>query len=261
MLRNLLFVSFIGCAFFLAACKKNSAVVEEPVPVPPKYSLSYGDSILYLKSNNGDHIVNPVQQRNGTYTAFPEGIEIDMNTGAINISKSETGLRYRIAFTSFEGDVSETVVLLSGVNYADHYHQIVNGDSISYALYNGNTTMPSAQFDIDGAARAQGLAIDPATGAINLWQSKRNGFFGTYPNYTKKEITIKYKISDASNGAVNSLNVLLYLYKTMRDVPADIQQLMVARQSLFFNNSAPVNTSSTGASAKPRPPCVIVIAQ
>jgi len=60
------------------------------------YQVKYADSVLYLKNQSNDYIVLPVGASAGTFSAFPEGIEIDDNTGAINVTKSETGLRYRI---------------------------------------------------------------------------------------------------------------------------------------------------------------------
>src|SRR5690349_16406328 len=71
--------------------------------------FSYGDSILYLKNQSVDNIVYPIEQRTGQYFGFPDGIEIDQVTGAINVSKSESGLRYRVTYVSPEGDSSSTM--------------------------------------------------------------------------------------------------------------------------------------------------------
>src|SRR5215218_6294435 len=92
MTRKLIPILFLLTAF--AACRKNDG--NDPGPA---YSLSYGDSIIYLKGSGSDYTVSPVTPMAGEYDAFPEGIELDDKTGAINVSKSETGLRYRITFT------------------------------------------------------------------------------------------------------------------------------------------------------------------
>ncbi len=61
----------------LVACTKPGS----PDDTGP-YLLSYGDSILYMKPVAGDYIVKPLKHRPGTYTGFPEGIEIDETTKA-----------------------------------------------------------------------------------------------------------------------------------------------------------------------------------
>src|SRR6185503_12822737 len=111
-----------GFAFLLftisfVSCKKT-------VSEPGEYKLSYGDSVLYLKNQAGDQIVYPTEHREGVYTAFPDGIEIDDMTGAINLSKSETGLRYRITHTTPDGKKTNTLVVVSGVNYTDKFYNL-----------------------------------------------------------------------------------------------------------------------------------------
>jgi len=258
-MQKILFACLWFCSgMLLVSCKKSTS----DDAALKNYKLGYGDSVIYLKNTASDHIVFPVERGDGVYTAFPEGIELDRTTGAINVSKSETGLRYRIKFTPNSGKIHETTVLLSGVNYADHYHVIASGDIVSVVIYNGGSLLPSSSFDIDNSARNKGLAIDPSTGAINLQQSVRNGLFGSNPqNDVRKEVEVKYRISDASNNTTNSIKLFLYWYQTMNDVPADLKQLLVARQGMFFRGDYLPLTGSTVANAKPRPPCVIVIAE
>jgi hypothetical protein len=253
--RYFTFLLFCGS---LAACKKNMDLKE--MENPKQYRLSYGDSILYLKQSSGDHIINPVVARSGSYTVFPEGLNINRTTGAINISKSETGLRYKVSFTAENGEKAETIVLLSGVNYADHYHNLSQNDSLSIAVYNGGKALPTASFDIDGSARAQGLAIDPANGSINLKQTYLNGFF--YGS-NRRSVDVKYRVNDNSHNATNSISVLLYWYRTMNEVPEYLKQVLAARQIMFLRSVYPDDAVAiaSAAAAKPRPPCVIVIAQ
>src|SRR6185503_12029412 len=108
---KIVFASMIFFVFAVMSCKKNSN--------NGPFSLSYGDSIIYLKNQSTDHIVYPTEQRGGTYTAFPDGIDINEQTGAINVTKSETGLRYRITYSSPNGETSTTTVVLSGITYFD----------------------------------------------------------------------------------------------------------------------------------------------
>ena len=101
---------------------------------------------------------------------------------------------------------------------------------------------------------------------INLAESIRNGVFGTNPvNDDKKEFEIKYRINDASGKTENKLKVLLYWYNTMADVPQYVWDILNDRatQGVFLRNAVvedPFAAARTSQAAKPRPPCVIIIA-
>lgn len=265
MLKNLA-VLFAGLTLTLSwtSCEKASEPNNEP------FILSYGDSILYLKPVSGDYIVYPTIQRPGTYSGFPEGIEIDDVTGAINISKSETGLRYRITHVSPRGDTTKTIVVLSGITFTDHFYRLSSGDSIANPVYNAhpNRILPlsGSVFDEDNLANTGGCAVKTDNGKINLAESIRKGVFGSNPrNDDKKEIEIKYRINDGSGKSLNKLKVLLYWYNTMADVPQYVWDILNdrANQGVFLRNNI-TNSNNivlrTEQLAKPRPPCVIIIA-
>src|SRR5512139_2634794 len=92
-IRNTFTILLCLAAFLLlGSCKKSSDGQQ------PAITLSYGDSVFYVKSTAADYVINPVTVRGGQYFGFPEGIDIDENTGAITVNKSETGLRYKIFF-------------------------------------------------------------------------------------------------------------------------------------------------------------------
>lgn len=238
-------------------------------------TLSYGSSILYLKNQSSDYIVYPTQSRTGTYTAFPEGIEIDDNTGAINVTKSETGLKYRITYTGSNGDTSSTIVLLSGIQFADKFYHLSQNDSLALPIYNGDpaNTLPlsGSSFDDNNLANSGGCAIKTTNGQINLAQTVRNGIFGATPqNDAKKEFDIEYKLNDQSGKATNKIRVKLYYYKTMGDVAPDLLETLNDRQqqgvflgmnNTNFGNGTTARTAGVSAIAKPRPPCVIIIGQ
>jgi len=240
------------------------------------YTLSYGNPVIYLKNQTGDHIVYPTQTRAGTYTAFPEGIEIDDDNGAINVSKSETGLRYKITHTATNGDTTSTIVLLSGIQFLDKFYRLSQNDSIAFPIYNGNAVNPlpltGSSFDDGGLANAGGCSVKTTNGQINLAETLRNGVFGSTPqNDAKREFEIEYKLNDESGKARNKIKVKLYYYNTMADVAQDLLETLNDRQSqgvfLGMNNSASggsmstARTTNTTAIAKPRPPCVIIIGQ
>jgi hypothetical protein len=253
----------------------TSISCNKPSEDQQSYTLSYGSQILYLKSQTTDYIVYPTQPSPGTYSAFPEGIEIDDNTGAINVSKSETGLKYKITHTATNGDTTSTIVLLSGIQFLDKFYRLSQNDSIAFPVYNGNAAnsipLAGSSFDDNNNANSGGCSVKTTNGQINLAQTVRNGIFGVVPqNDAKQEFEIVYKLNDQSGKALNKIKVKLYYYNTMADVAPDLLQTLNDRQSqgvfLGMNNSSDGNIStarigSASAIAKPRPPCVIIIGQ
>lgn len=247
------------------ACNKETNNSDSSGP----YQLSYGDSIIFMKAAAGDYIVNPTTTRPGTYSGFPDGIEIDDNTGAINVSKSETGLRYRITHTAPNGTITETKVVLSGITFKDHFYYLSNNDSIAFPIYNAdeNRILPlnGSVFDEGNIANGGGCSVRTDNGKINLKETIRNGVFGAVPrNDAQETFEIKYRINDGSGKTENKLKVLLYWYNTINDVPQYVWDILNDRttQGVFLKNS-PSNTTTisgrTGQLAKPRPPCVIIV--
>jgi len=243
---------------FFISCDKNQNG-NDPAPV---YMLSYGDSIVYLRSQSSDYIIYPTETRAGTYSGFPEGIEINETTGAINVSKSETDLRYRITHTSPDGIVTQTKIVLSGITFPDKFYHLSQNDSIAFPVYNANsaTALPlnGSVFDEGNGANAGGCSVQTINGQINLAQCIRNGIFGTTPqNDIRKDFEIAYRLNDGSGKALNKLKVRLYYYNSMADVAADLLETLQDRetQGVFLR------TSGTARVAKPRPPCVIIVNQ
>lgn len=257
-------LTLIAVSIFWVSCQKNGTDNSDP------YDLSYGDSILYLKPTSGDYIVNPVVHRNGVYSGFPEGIEIDDNTGAINISKSETGLRYRITHTATDGTITTTKVVLSGITFTDHYYRISSGDSLASPVYNASTSrilpLNGSNFDEGNLANSGGCSVKTNNGQINLAETIRNGVFGATPqNDVRKDFDIEYRLNDASGKSKNKLRVRLYYYDTMADVPQDLLETLQDREDLgvFLRGSGDASSATTNRTerlARPRPPCVIIIA-
>lgn len=263
-------IIFPLAAFLLIACNK----VDTAGNGSNQYILSYGSSVLYLKNQATDFIVFPTQSRAGTYKAFPEGIELDAGTGAINVSKSETGLRYKITHTATNGDTTSTIVLLSGITFTDKFYHLSLNDSIAFPVYNGNAAnilpVNGSSFDDGNIANSGGCSVKTNNGQINLAETIRNGVFGSpAQNNAAKEFDILYRLNDESGKATNKLKVKMYYYKTMADVDPNLLQTLNDRQSqgvfLQANNVNPpggtARTNTITTAAKPRPPCVILIAE
>ncbi len=257
-------LTLLAVAIILFSCNKPAMTPAGP------YDLDYGDSILYLRPSAGDYIVKPVTQRPGIYSGFPDGIEIDETTGAINISKSETGLRYRITHTAGDGTVTTSKVVLSGITFTDHYYRLSAGDSVAMPVYNAHPArilpLTGSAFDEGHTANTGGCDVKTNNGQINLAQTVRNGVFGSTPqNDVRRDFDIDYRLNDASGKSKNTLRVRLYYYETMSDVPPDLLQTLQDREELgvFLRNGTsptPGITERNQKEARPRPPCIIIIA-
>ncbi len=291
--KNLITALVIVC-FLLGACSKNNSN-PSPVPpiVPPGFQLSYGDTIIYKQNTTGDYIITPVNNTvKGVYTAFPDGIEIDTLSGAINVSKSEMGLRYRIGFIPNGGkDTFNTLIMLSGINFLDGFYKLNSADSILRPAYNGSIAniIPGVNngtiFDEGSNCNSNGCKTDVSNGTINLAQTVRNGVFGATPsNNDRHEFQLNYRINDRSGKSSNSIKVKLYYFNSMREVSQEAFDIISSRQgSLLQSHTAeiagPISainhdplgilTSINGSNgvagsnrpAKPRPPCVFIVAQ
>jgi hypothetical protein len=99
----------------------------------------------------------------------------------------------------------------------------------------------------------------------------RNGVFGTLPqNNAQQEFDIYYRLNDHSDKTLNKIRVKVYFYETLNDVAPDLLQTLQDRESdgVFLGtsfthigtNSSTARTASVQKTAKPRPPCVIIIA-
>ncbi len=265
-------ILFFSLAFtaIVFSCSKNTANTNPPVP--PNFKLNYGDSVFFLQNQAGDYIVSPVQALAGSYTGFPEGIDINEQTGAINVSKSETGLRYRISFTpTGTTDTFSTVILISGINFLDGFYKLTTADSILRPIYNANAgnnvpgTGAGSVFDEGSGCNAAGCNVNVSNGSINLAQTVRNGVFGTTPtNNDRHEFDMNYRISDKSNKALNTLKVKLYFFNSINDVTQEAYDIIASRQGTVLrsaNTTRLTGGNAVNKAAKPRPPCIFILAK
>jgi hypothetical protein len=252
----------------LMACNKHSAKDSQQPPSNKK--LSYGDSVFYLKA--ASYTVSPVNAGPGTYSAFPDNLNISSSTGAITVSlkgndgQSQTGLRYKIKFTSVNNEVDSTYIIISGITYVDRFYDLAQNDSVIYPIYNADVSkeLPAGSFSGDNK-----LALNSTNGQINIKETIRRGFFDNQINASWKETTIRYNANDNSNSISNTIDVILYYYDSVNDVPSNVSGLMQAhlRMAVGINStaipltSAPVdnNLSSDLSLFKPRPPCIVIV--
>jgi hypothetical protein len=261
----------------ISACSKSTAIDDaggNPSPNPnpnPSNVLSYVDSIFYLKST-GTNIISPLPiNKTGKFIGFPKGIELDEVTGKIDLTQSEMGLRYKIMFVpDGTNDTISTKIVLAGINFYDGIYRLSQGDSIAMPIYNAKGvaftpgqfgTGLNNSFDEGNGCNSQGCAVSVINGRINLAKSLRDGAISS-SNDSQKEFTYFYKMDDASSRSLNKLKVKLYYYHSYSNIPQylwDIINIDHAGTILRASQNRSNETTSNQATARPRPPCIIII--
>ena len=261
------FFIFLAVHMMVSSCTKKSDATNPVDPgTPMSGPLRYGDSVFYITSQQ-DYIVAPAEKRTGTYFSFPEGLSLNKNTGDINVSKSDAGLKYRVSFAeSGKTDTVSTFVLISGINYYDGFYVLSKGDSILKPVYNAdkNALIPAigngTTFDVGSACNSQGCRVNEATAEINLAQTVRNGVFGRTPaNNDRHEFEMTYRIGDKSGKADNKLKVKLYYFNSMSEVTPEAFDIISSRQGAIIGPSNATSAPLSAQAAKPRPPCIFIV--
>lgn len=268
------------------ACEKKLA--EDTVENKPKSTntpanaagvrLAYADTLFYLKPVPPDYTVLPVTVpavTGGYFKANPKGLDIDSITGRINISKSETGLRYKVYYVDNSGNAIDSVrLVISGIDYEDAIYEL-NATPTTYdtafPIYNANPALAlpcsgdddddddddtgcifdetdlddDGNNDIAGVVQSK-LLIDEKKGTIDLEASFHAGVFGstTPVNGEQKDFTFYYRLNDASNRALNKISVRLYYYKTKADIPQWLLDEINNRKILASEISTGINNKN-----------------
>ena len=126
---------------------------QPPAPVPqqtaPQNSCPslpiYGDTIVYPQPTNGsDYIINPVNNPGpGKFLSWPVGMVLDSMTGAIDVTASETGLKYIIGYVpNGTNDTCLSYLTIGGAAYADSVYILQNGSRQCGALLRGQSVQP-----------------------------------------------------------------------------------------------------------------------
>jgi hypothetical protein len=239
---------------------------------------NFGDSIVYLKpKTGGDFFVNPVNNigLDGTYISWPEGLKINRITGAINLSQSETGVRYNVAFIK-KGttDTCVSQLIVGGITYLDAIYDLNQNDTLAKPMFNADpygASVCDASDDIDypdnngngnskcvfdddspgQRANGQKLRVRTKSGIINLKKSVEDGLFGKNPkNGTSKMVQIRYKLNDASQKAAQKIVVQVVYYDNVSSIPYAMQKEIAGKRANMFNYKI--------VKGKPRPPFLII---
>lgn len=275
---------------------ENPATAAATISICDKFA--YSDTIFFPAELPSDYIIKPINKLTGTYGAYPDGLKINPTNGNIDITESETGLKYIVWFVpGGSTDTCKKYLTVSGINYTDSIYVLANNPGVAMPVYNANPLKATdcrggCEFDDghddddgDGFADEppageqvipQGIAMNKSTGAINLKKSILNGALGKNPaSGTYKDFILNYRISDKSAKALNKIGFRMYFYKTKAEIPASLKKELAAKKNLVLvdddssaDDHAIVSvgtTSTTGrkgaGEVKCRPPYIIVTQQ
>jgi hypothetical protein len=253
--------------------------------------LSYGDTIFYNHTLLTDKFADRVSTPPGSvkYRAIPGGLIIDSVTGRINITKSESGLRYKVyAFDAGGLALDSVKIVISGIDYADGIFDISttpNTYDTSFPIYNARPELllpcsddddddddacvfDETDLDDDGNDDIAGviqdkLLVDIKTGTIDLEASYKAGIFGSSPaNGTVKDFLMYYRLNDASGRSLQKINIRVYYYKRRSDIPQTLLNELAARagRQTAVNARTSVTSLEYSEYKKPkRPPLLIIV--
>ncbi|HEY6901794.1 MAG TPA: hypothetical protein VI233_14160 [Puia sp.] len=242
-------------------------------PPPPSCPLSpiYGDTIIFPQPTNGgsDYIVRPVNNPGpGRYFSWPQGMTIDVNTGAINVTKSETGLKYMIGFVrNGSTDTCLSTLVIGGASYMDSVYVLASGSNTAVPYFDADPFLlskcadgNSCSFDVNGTAAAKKIIVNPATGVIDLQKTLNGtllglgGAFGLIPvNGNSVTTTIYYKLNDQSNDALQHIDVQVVYFETKDAVSGGLLGGIINK----LDNLLAGHLIST--KANPRPPLIVIV--
>jgi len=249
----------------------STAVLTSEVPFPTKpaldcnYAPNYGDSVLFSQpGSSGDLYVNPVNNQGikGTYLSWPVGLDLDAQTGAINVTRSESGQRFSIAFVH-EGsaDTCMSNLIVGGAAYMDSIYPLSQSSKTAVPYFNANPNAPNpclnnsgsgCRFDYNDYAKHQGIVVDDKTGYIDLTRTMTHSPFGFFPrNGATVLTTIHYQLDDNSNMAPQQIQIKLIYYNSKSDVPPSLISLIQKRTTGI------VNTQVDG-DGPTKPPIIII---
>jgi hypothetical protein len=254
--------------------KTDSPLTKVPYPQTPvtgcSYSPKYRDSIIYPQPTTGqDYVVRPVNNPGlGKYLSWPIGMVIDSLTGAIDVTKTETGQRYAIGFVkSGTRDTCLSTLIIGGAAYMDSVYVLENGAIKAAPYFDANPYLPpicsgsgsGCSFDITGSAANQKVIVNKSSGVIDLQQTLNGtgllgGAFGLLPlNGQTITTTIYYRLNDPSNKALQHIDVQMAYYYSK----ADIGQGLLSNLTVKLTNVLSGQLISTGAN--PRPPLIVIV--
>jgi hypothetical protein len=248
-----------------APLPQNPPAPQQTCPALP----IYGDSIIFPQPTSGaDYIITPVNNPGaGKYLSWPVGMVMDSTSGAIDVTASETGMKYIIGFVAAgSNDTCLSTLMIGGASYADSVYILSTGAKNAWPYFeadplnltqcqNGN----QCQFDVTGSAAAMHVIVDKNTGKIDLEKTLNGGLlggaFGLLPVDGQTLTTdIYYKIgNDPSNSALQHIAVQLVYYNNKQLINIGLLNNIINKLDNLTSGN-PISTTTN-----PRPPLVVIV--
>lgn len=219
-------------------CETKVAIEEGAVKVE-ECIFSYETEVIVPGQKD---LLRPVFQNkaeiDGTFTAVPPGLDISFDKGIISVNTSASGQKYRIIYTSNDKQTHcETELLISGIDYIDQVFNLDDDlpDTASPILdANPQLEAPRGEYDVDGSARAQGLAIAPETGEIDVRETlrlvdelRRQREDPLIEEGEPLKFTFAYRIDNAGNQEqpiTSTLQIVIYWFAN--EISPEIEELL-----------------------------------
>ncbi len=228
-------------------CETQIAIGEKD-PGVKECVLSYETDVIVPGQRD---LLRPVFQDDtkldGTFTAVPPGLDISFDEGIISVNTSASGQRYRIMYTSADKQTHcETELLISGIDYIDQIIDLEDDlpDTASPILdADPQFEAPRGDYDVDGSARAQGLAIDPETGEIDVRETlrlvdelRRQREAPLIEEGEPLKFTFAYRIDDSGTQdvpIVSNLQIVIYWFEN--EISEEILELLEQKSKFPVN--------------------------
>jgi hypothetical protein len=250
----------------------KAPIPQQTAPAPSCPSLPiYGDTIVFPQPTSGtDYIITPVNNPGpGKYLSWPVGMVIDSLTGAIDLTASETGMKYEIGFVkSGTTDTCLSSLIVGGAAYADSVYVLSENQDYAVPYFDANpdllsvcNTPGACSFDVTGSAAAMKVIVNKSSGAIDLVKTLNGtsllslgGAFGLVPvNGQTITTTIYYKLNDPSNDALQNISVQLVYYDSRSLINVALLNTVLNKLDNLVSGN-PISLSTN-----PRPPLVVIV--
>ncbi len=253
----------------------NSTANNEPPPYPTITNFNcegpdYGDTIIYPQPSAvlQDYIVNPKNNPgSGKYFSWPDGLSLNPNTGAIDVTQSASGQRYAIGFV--KDGTSDTCLqhlIIGGAAFSDSLYVFSLNAKKANPYFDANPNLttvcpsgsgtsggPVCNWDLTGAAKLQNVIIDNHTGIIDLEKTLNSGAFGpVLLNGATVQVDIYYTLVDNSNQAVQHTPVKLIYYDHKSSIPQSLLNQVNSKRTNILDQVLIL------LGGNPKPPLIII---
>ncbi len=190
---------------------------------------------------------------------------IDSLAGSIDLTASETGQKYAIGFVKAgTTDTCITMLTIAGASYMDSIYDLGASSGLASPYFDADPNLSSicgtlpngsagCSFDVTGSATNHKMVINKANGEIDLKKSL-NGIFGGHPaNGQSAAITIYYQLNDASNMAMQHIQVNILYY----DSPAAMSLGLIGK--INRKHAREMSGQMITPDANPRPPLITIV--